>query len=141
MTDGFWGRGQQSASDPFWGCSLSVSPAVAPGIRRASRSPGGPGCSARPPPPAGPLAALTEARPVHLPQSVRHARLVAQIGREVHGLAGVVTRPRLHLAPVPAAPLVGQEAQVSMPGGRELPVGLGVGGEVGQSWGLPGRGS
>lgn len=78
---------------------------------------------------------------MHLPQSMRHARLVAQEGREVHRLAGVVTRPRLHLAAVPAAPLVWEEAQMSMPGGRELPVGLGAGGEVGQSWGLPRRGS
>ena len=77
---------------------------------------------------------------MHLPQSVRHARLVAQEGREVHRPAGVVTRPRLHLAPVSAAPLVWQEAQVSMTGCRELPVGLGAGGEVGQSWGLPRRG-
>lgn len=53
----------------------------------------------------------------------------------MHGLAGVIPRPRLHFAPVPAAPLVGQEAQVSMPRGRELPMGLGAGGEGGQSWG------
>lgn len=77
---------------------------------------------------------------MHLSESVRHARLVAQESREVHGPAGVVPRPSLHLAPVPAAPLVGQEAQVSMPRGRELPVGLGVGGKGGQSWGVPGGG-
>lgn len=56
----------------------------------------------------------------------------------MHRLAGVIPRPRLHLAPVPAAPLVGQEAQVSMPRGRELPVGLGARGEGGQTWCLPG---
>lgn len=75
---------------------------------------------------------------MHLSESVRHACLVAQEGREVHGPAGVIPRPSLHLAPVPTAPLVGQEAQVSVPRGRELPVGLGAEGERGQSWGVPG---
>lgn len=77
---------------------------------------------------------------MHLPDGVRHARLVAQESREVHRPAGVVPGPSLHLAPVPVAPLVGQEAQVSMPRGRELPVGLAAGGEGGQSWGVSGGG-
>lgn len=55
----------------------------------------------------------------------------------MHRPAGVIPRPCLHLAPVPAAPLVGQEAQVSMPRGRELPVGLRTGEGGGQSWGHP----
>lgn len=83
--------------------------------------------------PCVPLWPLTEPRPVHLSQSVRHAGLVTQESCEVHRLARVVPRPCLHLAPVPVAPLVGQEAQVSMTRGRELPVGLGAGEEGGQS--------
>lgn len=74
-----------------------------------------------------PLQQLTEPRPVHLSQGVSHARLVAQEGCEVHRLFGVIPRPRLHFASVSMAPLVGQEAQVPMPRGRELPVGLGTG--------------
>lgn len=70
----------------------------------------------------GPWQPLTEPWPMHLPQSVCHAGLVAQESREVHRLAGVVPWPRLHLAPVPAASLVRQEAQVSVPRGGELPV-------------------
>lgn len=76
---------------------------------------------------------------MHLSQSVCHAGLVTQESCEVHRLAGVVPRPCLHLAPVPAAPLVGQEAQVSMPRGRELSVGLRTGEDGGQSWGHPGE--
>lgn len=93
------------------------------------------------PHPRVPPQPLTEPRPVHFSKSVRHASLVAQESREVHRPAGVVPRPSLHLAPVPAAPLVGQEAQVSVPRGRELPVGLGVGGGGdSQSWGVSGPG-
>lgn len=63
---------------------------------------------------------------MHFSKGVGHASLVAQESREVHRLAGVVPRPALHLASMPPAPLVGQETQVSMSRGRELPVGLGV---------------
>lgn len=59
----------------------------------------------------------------------------------MHRLAGVIPWPRLHFAPVPAAPLVGQEAQVSMPRGGKLPVGLGDSKEGGQTWGVPGGGA
>ena len=76
---------------------------------------------------------------MHLSQSVRHASLVTQESCEVHRPAGVIPRPRLHLAPVPVAPLVGQETQMSMPGGRELSVGLGTEEDGGQSWGHPGE--
>lgn len=64
---------------------------------------------------------------MHFAKGVGHAGLVAQEGCKVHWLAGVIPRPALHLAPVPPAPLVGQEAQVSMSRGRELPVRLGIG--------------
>lgn len=40
---------------------------------------------------------------------------------------------------MPAAPLVGQEAQVSVSRGRELPVGLRTGEGGGQSWGHSGE--
>lgn len=40
------------------------------------------------------------------------------------GFAGVILGPGLHLPAVPAAPFVGQEAQVAVPGGGELAVGL-----------------
>lgn len=76
---------------------------------------------------------------MHLPQRVCHAGLVTQESCEVHRLAGVIPRPCLHLAPVPAAPLVGQEAQVSVPRGRELPVGLRTRADGGQSWGHSGE--
>lgn len=74
---------------------------------------------------------------MHFSKGVCHASLVAQESREVHRLAGVIPRPALHLAPVPPAPLVRQEAQVSMSRGRELPVGLGIGEKGVQNWGLP----
>lgn len=54
----------------------------------------------------------------------------------MHRLTRVVPWPCFHLAPVPAAPLVGQEAQVSMSRGRELPMGLGHRKKGGQNWGL-----
>lgn len=73
---------------------------------------------------------------MHLTQGMGHARLVAQEGCEVHGPTGVILWPRFHLAPVPVAPLVWQEAQVSMSWSRELPVGLGGKKKGGQSWDL-----
>lgn len=106
-----------------------------------SRSSGGQGCSVQPPTPHSQLCialwALTEPRTVHLSQSMCHASLVTQESREVHRLARVIPRPCLHLAPVPVAPLMGQEAQMSMPRGRELPVGLGAGEEVWSELELP----
>lgn len=122
------------AASPFPGLPLLAPRFWLP----APRSPWGRCQAGRPRPvPVAPPQPLTEPWPVHLSQRVRHAGLVAQESREVHGPAGVVPRPRLHLAPVPAAPLVGQEAQVSVPRGRELPVGLGAGGG-GQGRGVPG---
>lgn len=74
--------------------------------------------------PRFPQLSLTEPRPVHLPHSVCHAGFVAQESRQVDRFAGIILRPRLHLPTVATAPLVGEEAQVAMPGGRELAVGL-----------------
>lgn len=67
---------------------------------------------------------LTEPGPVHLPQGVRHASFVAQESCQVDRFAGIILRPRLHPPSVAAASLVGEEAQVAMPGSRELAVGL-----------------
>lgn len=67
---------------------------------------------------------LTEPRSVHLPHSVCHASFVAQESCQVDWFAGIILRPRLHLPSVATASLVGEEAQVAMPGSRELAVGL-----------------
>lgn len=124
---------------PFWDRLPSWRPVQAPGLRKSFQTLWQLGMLHTLPHPRVPPQPLTEPRPVHFSKSVSHASLIAQESREVHRPAGVVPRPSLHLAPVPAAPLVGQEAQVSVPRGRELPVGLGVGGgRDSQSWGVSG---
>ena len=67
---------------------------------------------------------LTEPRPVHFPHNVCHASFVAQESRQVDWFAGIILRPCLHLPSVATASLMGEEAQVAMPGSRELAVGL-----------------
>lgn len=61
---------------------------------------------------------------MHLAQGVGHASLVPQESGEVHGVGGVILGPAAHLSSVLTAPLVGQEAHVTMPGGVELTVRL-----------------
>lgn len=58
----------------------------------------------------------TGSRPVNFADNVGHPSFVPQEGSEVDRLAGVIFGEALHLAPVPAAALAGQEAQRPMPG-------------------------
>uniref|UniRef100_A0A6I8S1B3 Uncharacterized protein n=1 Tax=Xenopus tropicalis TaxID=8364 RepID=A0A6I8S1B3_XENTR len=56
-------------------------------------------------------------QPVHLPDNVGHASLVAQEGSQVNGLALVILREALHFATMSLGTLAGQEAQGTMSGG------------------------
>uniref|UniRef100_A0A8D0H1C2 Uncharacterized protein n=1 Tax=Sphenodon punctatus TaxID=8508 RepID=A0A8D0H1C2_SPHPU len=59
---------------------------------------------------------LTGSRSVNLTDNMGHASLVSKEGSEMDGLAGVILRKALHLAPMTTAALAGQKAQRSMSG-------------------------
>lgn len=58
----------------------------------------------------------TGPRSVDFTDNVSHPSFVPQKGSEMDRLAGIIFGKALHLAPVPAAALTGQEAQGAMPG-------------------------
>lgn len=66
----------------------------------------------------------TGTRSVDFTDNVGHASFVPQEGSEMDRLAGVILGKALHLAPVPATALAGQEAQRPVPRSRELAVRL-----------------
>lgn len=59
----------------------------------------------------------TGPRSVDFTDNVGHPSFVPQEGSEMDRLAGIIFGKALHLAPVPATALTGQEAQGAMPGG------------------------
>jgi hypothetical protein len=69
---------------------------------------------------------LTGPRSVHFTNNMRHAGLVANKGRKMNWLVLVIFGESLALAPMPPAPLLGQEPFGAVPRRREFTVRLQV---------------